>query len=562
MLLILTDDQGYGDLSSHGNPDLQTPNLDRLAAESIEFTRFYVCPVCAPTRASLLTGRYNMKTGVHGVTAGKETMATDETTIAEAFRASGYHTALVGKWHLGETYPHVPHAQGFDTFIGMRNGHWLQYFDSEIEKNGKPYLAKGYIADALTNEAIEIFREHREDPFFLYLAYNTPHTPYQVPYRFWRPFIERGMDVPLAAIYGMVANVDENVGRLMDELETLGIAQDTIVIFLCDNGPNGVRFNAGLKGTKGSVYEGGVRAPFFLRWPGRVAAGRKVETIAAHIDVYPTLAELCGVPRPAGLPLDGVSLRPLLDAVSPAATAEAEAAWPARDLFTHREREGREDTMYPGTIRTQRYNLVNGTELYDIQNDPGESNNIAAAHPDLVNSMRERYERWFHAEMAARGFHSTPLGVGYSEENPVFLPATRASFQGKLHFHGRFGYSHDWITGWTEPEDFITWDVDAVADGLYAVTLHYLCPPECLGAEIMVKAGGASCRATILRPTAMEPLPDKNLVLLERNVIMPWGKMLLGELALPKGRASLELRCLAKPGPRVADLRGLSLERR
>lgn len=561
VLIILTDDQGYGDLSSHGNPQLATPNLDRLASESVEFTRFYVCPVCAPTRASLLTGRYNMKTGVHGVTGGKETMATDETTIAEAFQAAGYHTALVGKWHLGESYPHVPHAQGFDTFIGMRNGHWLEYFDSEIEKNGKPHIAKGYIADALTDEAIGIFRERRNQPVLLYLAYNTPHTPYQVPYRYWRPFTEGGMDIPLAAIYGMVANIDENVGRLLSELETLGIAEDTIVIFLCDNGPNGARFNAGLRGTKGSVYEGGVRTPFFFRWPGRVAAGRKVDTIAAHIDVYPTLADLCGVSRPAGLPVDGVSLRPLLEVVSPTAIQQAEASWPQRDLFTHREREGKEDTVYPGAIRTQRYNLVNGEELYDIQQDPGETTNIAAAHPELVQAMRQRYESWFRAELAARGFQSTPLGVGYTQENPAFLPATRASFTGELRFHGRFGYSHDWITGWTDVADDVSWDIDVVSSGTYAVTLQYLCPAHSLGAELQVSAGGASASATILRPTATEPLPDRNLVLLERNVIMPWAKMPLGELRLSKGRTTLQLRCLTKPGPHVADLRGLFLER-
>ncbi|MCW5965860.1 MAG: arylsulfatase [Bryobacterales bacterium] len=561
VLLILTDDQGYGDMSSHGNPDLQTPHLDRLAAESAEFTRFYVSPVCAPTRASLLTGRYNIKTGVHGVTGGKETMATDETTIAEAFRGAGYRTALVGKWHLGETYPHVPHAQGFETFIGMRNGHWLEYFDSEIEKNGKPYIAKGYIADALTNEAIEWFRTHRDEPVFLYLAYNTPHTPYQVPYRYWKPFTERGMDVGLAAIYGMVANIDDNVGRLLGELDTLGIAGDTIVIFMSDNGPIGTRFNAGLRGSKGSVYEGGVRTPFLLRWPGRVPAGRKVETIAAHIDVYPTLADLCAVDRPSALPIDGVSLRPLLNPVTPAAVTAAEAAWPHRDLFTHREREGNEATIYPGAIRTQRYNLVNGTELYDIQQDPGESKDIAAAHPDLVREMRQRYETWFNESIAARGFHSTPLPVGYAEENPVYLPAARASFQGKLRFHGRFGYSHDWITGWTEASDFVYWDIDAVTAGTYALTLHYLCPRDCVGTELVASAAGASCRKVISQATDMEPLPDRNLVLLERNVIMPWAKMSLGQLMLPKGTTRLELRCLSKPGPRVADLRGLSLER-
>jgi arylsulfatase A-like enzyme len=561
VLLIMADDQGYGDLSSKGNKDLATPHLDRLAAESTEFTRFYVSPVCAPTRASLLTGRYNLRTGVHGVTSGKETMATDETTIAEAFQAAGYRTALIGKWHLGEAYPNVPHAQGFDTFIGMRNGHWLQYYDSEIEKNGKPYIAKGYIADALTNEAINYLREHRDQPMLVYLPYNTPHTPYQVPFRYWKKFVDRGMDVPLAAIYGMVENLDENVGRLLAELDQLGLAENTIVIYMSDNGPNGQRYVAGLRGWKGQVYEGGVRSPFFIRWPGKFAAGRKVDRIAAHIDLYPTLAALCGVERPEGHPLDGVNLQPLLGPAPKEELDRAEAEWPERDLFTHREREGREDTVYPGVIRTQRYNLVNGAELYDVQHDPGEQNDISANHPQLVRQMKARYEAWFAGCMASRGFQQFPLPIGYAEENPAHLPATRATFTGKLRYNGRFGFSHDWITGWTEQGDAIQWDVDVVEAGSYEVDVQYLCPEDATGSRVELRSGSARCEATVTVATDMEPLPDRNLVLLERNVLMPWKRMTIGRLQLAKGKTTLELRCLSKAGSKVMDVKALWAKR-
>ncbi|MDZ7637511.1 MAG: arylsulfatase [Bryobacterales bacterium] len=558
VLLILSDDQGYGDLACHGNPDIQTPHLDRLAAQSTEFTRFYVSPVCAPTRASVLTGRYNVRTGVHGVTAGKETMPIDETTIAESFRAEGYRTALIGKWHLGEAYPNVPHGQGFETFIGMRNGHWNDYFDAAIEKNGEPYLAKGYIADALTNEAIAYMGAHREEPFFLYLAYNTPHTPFQVEDRYWKKFADRGMPIELAAIYGMVENLDENIGRLLAALAELDLAEETIVIFFTDNGPNGDRYNAGLRGRKGAVYEGGVRVPFFLRWPGKAAAGRKVDRIASAVDIFPTLTSLCAVPPPQALPLDGMDLSPLLRSAKAAA---ASAQWPDRALFTHREREGDEASLYPGAIRTQRYNLVNGTELYDMLRDPGERVNLAPAHPELVRELRGRYEDWFHTALAARGFERFPIPVGYPEENPVTLPATQAYFTGGIRFYGRNGYSHDWLTEWSNAADTIHWDVDLVQAGRYRATLLYLAPEDAIGTVIEIRCGDEAKQAKLSAATSMKPLPDRNLVLVPHYQSMDWGRLEIGEIALPQRRAKLEIRCAAEKGARVMDVKALELRR-
>ena len=553
VILIMSDDQGYGDLSCHGNPDLRTPNLDRLAEQGVEFTRFYVSPVCAPTRASLLTGRYNIRCGVHGVTGGRETMATDETTVAEALRDAGYRTALIGKWHLGEVYPYVPHGQGFEEYIGFRTGHWNHYFDAPLERNGKPHQTKGYIADALTGEAIRYIEANRANPFFLYLAYNTPHTPYQVPDRYWQRFAAKGMPKELAAIYGMVENLDENVGRLLASVDRLGLARETVLIFLTDNGPNGDRYTAGLRGRKGSVYEGGVRVPFFIRWPGRFAAGKKVETIAAHIDVFPTLLDLCGVKRPEGRPIDGMSLRPLIEGKA--------AAWPDRPIFTHSERPGRENAMYPGAIRTQRFNLVNGKELYEIPVDPGETKVVAARYPEKFRELRSRYDDWFQTAIAERGFRRYPLPVGHEEENPVYLPATEAYFSGDIHFHAKNGYAHDWLTGWRRMEDRIYWEIDVVRPGSYSIVLEYLCPGEETGAEVEVGAAGEQIRIKVERPTAMRPLPDRNLIPDTHYVTMPWGRLRAGQLVLPQGRTQLSLKALAKPRGRVMDVKAAIVEK-
>jgi arylsulfatase A len=554
VILIMTDDQGYGDLSCHGNTQIRTPNLDLLAGQGAEFTRFYVSPVCAPTRAALMTGRYNIRCGVHGVTGGRETMATDEVTVAETLRDAGYRTALIGKWHLGELYPYVPHGQGFDEFVGMRTGHWNNYFDSLIEKNGKPYRTKGYIADALTEEAMRFVQQDRGRPFFLYLAYNTPHSPFQAPETLFQRFVSRGMSRQLASVYAMVENLDDNIGRLLAHVEELGLARDTILIFLTDNGPAGDRYNAGLRGRKASVYEGGVRVPFFIRWPGRIPAGKKIGTIAAHIDVRPTLLDLCGVKAAAGRPMDGMSLRPLLEGKS--------AGWPDRPIFTHSERPRNETALYPGAIRTQRFNLVNGKELYEIPADPGEKNDVSAKYPEKAAELRGRYEDWFRTVLAERGFRRYPLPVGHPEENPAYLPATQAQLGGNLQYHGKAGYAHDWIEGWDRIEDEVAWDIEIARPGNYAVSLEYLCGADDLGAEIEIGVGGKTARAGIKQATPLEPKPDRNLVPGTHYITMNWARLPFGPLALPAGRTRLIVRALKKPGRTVMQLKAAVAEYR
>jgi arylsulfatase A len=437
VLLIITDDQGYGDFSAHGNPHLKTPNLDQLGRESIQFDRFFVSPVCAPTRAALLTGRYDLRTGVWGVTGGRETMRREEVTLADALRAAGYRTGLIGKWHNGSHYPYSPRGRGFDEFFGFAHGHWNDYFDTELQRNGKRVKTRGYISDVLTDEAIKFVEQNRRRPFFLMLAYNAPHTPYQVPDRYFDHFKGMGLNDGLACIYGMCANLDDNIGRLLKRLDQLALADNTLVLFLTDNGANSARFNAGMRGYKGSVHEGGTRVPLFVRWPARFKTPHRVETIAAHIDLFPTILELCNAPQPRSLPLDGRSLVPLLDGNS--------AGWPERILFTHRTRGANPPEVTRGAARNQRYRLVTegtGYQLYDLGADPGQRKDVAKDHPEIVQELSRAYESWF-ADVTKDGFGRLPIPIGHPEQRVVQLPAAEAILEGGVRFFGGNGYAHD-----------------------------------------------------------------------------------------------------------------------
>ena len=308
VLVILTDDQGWGDLSIHGNTNLNTPNVDSLARDGVLFDRFYVCPVCAPTRAEFLTGRYHLRGGVHGVSTGAERLNLDETTIADTFKASGYATGAFGKWHNGTQYPYHPNARGFDEFFGFCSGHWGHYFDAEVEHNGQFTQGRGYLPDEITNRAMDFMTANVEGdpPFFCYLPYNIPHTPFQVPDRFYDKFRHLPIEMKATnseqedvertrAALALCENIDWNVGRLLGKLDQLGIAEDTIVFYFGDNGPNGARWNGGMKGTKGSTDEGGVRVPGLMRWPKHIRPGMVIKEIAGGIDLLSTLTNMTNV---------------------------------------------------------------------------------------------------------------------------------------------------------------------------------------------------------------------------------------------------------------------------
>jgi len=488
VLLIMTDDQGYGDLGIHGNPRIRTPNLDRLADQSVRLRSFYVSPVCSPTRASLLTGRYNYRTGVVDTYIGRSLMHPDEVTLAELLAAAGYRTGIFGKWHLGDNAPLRPIDQGFQEAVVIKGGGIGQasdppggssYFDPVLQHNGRSEKFHGYCSDVFTTAAIDFLESKDRRPFFVYLAFNCPHDPLQAPpaelarYRSMslnpQDFPQVGHPIPpaqwtrpegIARVYAMVTNIDTNVGRILAALDARGLARDTIVIFLTDNGPAQVRFNAGLRGRKGTVYEGGIHVPCFIRWPGHLTAGSVVDRIAAHIDLVPTLLEACGVPAPSGLRLDGRSLWPLLG-------GRSGANWPDRTLFFQWHRGDRPEPDRAFAARSQNYKLlrpepppgrrqVPPLELYDLSHDPWEQHNLAAEHPEIVERMHADYLAWFRDVAATRGFDPIRIELGGPRENPTIL--TRQDWRGPR-------------AGWG-PNDVGAWEVDVARAGRFDLTLH------------------------------------------------------------------------------------------
>ena len=469
IVLIITDDQGWAQLGSRGDDVLQTPNLDRLAGESIDFTRFYVSPVCAPTRASLMTGRYNYRTGVVDTYIGRAMMHSDEMTLAEMLGEAGYRTGIFGKWHLGDNYPLRAIDQGFQEALVHKGGGIGQpsdppgtsYFDPILQLNGqqKPYA--GYCTDVFFNTAMMFIEQSRDQPFFAYIPTNAPHAPYDVPESYVEPYRAKGLNDKDARIYGMITNIDENVGRLMERLDRLGLAENTILVFMTDNGPTTQRFTAGLRNQKASVYEGGIRVPFLMRWPAKLQP-RTEDRIAAHIDVLPTILEAAGASLPAGHQIDGVSLLPrMLDAAAPVAE---------RTLYlqSHRGNEPQRHRNFAAV--TQRYKLLqpksfgqsmpaNPTfELYDLEADAGEQNDLAEQQPDILAGLKVGYEAWFEDVSATRGYDPPRIPLGTEHENPVIL--TRQDWR----IVGPDGYG-DRNLGY--------WEIDVASTGEYEIRLRF-----------------------------------------------------------------------------------------
>jgi len=436
VVLIMTDDQGYGDLSCHGNPVLKTPNLDRLYAESVRFTDFHVSPFCTPTRAALMTGRYPGRTGAYRTSSGRTMLHPEERTVADVFAANGYVTGMVGKWHLGDNAPHRPQDRGFQSVVwhrcggvGQASDYWgNDYFDDTYERDGKFEKFEGYCTDVWFDEAERFVETNRERPFFLYLATNAPHGPYRVGEAWSEPYKAGEKWRNGANFHGMVANFDYNVGGFREKLEALGLAENTVLIFMTDNGTsNGAKFsaltseavegfNAGMRGKKSSIYEGGHRVPFFVSWPaGGVGGGRDVGSLAAHIDVLPTLAELCGIPVPASHRPDGVSFANLLK--------DAEAM-PRRDHLVVQYQGGPHFRAAPepwaySCVLKRGWRLIDGKQLYDVRKDPGQRDDVAAAHPEVVAELRALYEPFW--ESVSPGMVPVSIDVGNPAENPTVL---------------------------------------------------------------------------------------------------------------------------------------------
>ena len=489
VIVILTDDQGHGDLGFHVNPVIRTPNLDRLARAGARFTRFYVSPVCSPTRASLLTGRYNYRTGVVDTYIGRSLMHPDELTLAEIFGEAGYQTGIFGKWHLGDNYPMRPIDQGFREAWVHKGGGIGQpsdppggesYFDPILQHNGEAEQTRGYCSDVYTDAAVGFIERHRTNRFFVWLAFNAPHTPLEVPERYEAPyrqmnlasemFPEAGQPIPssfsadtTAKIYGMVENIDDNVGRLLERLDTLNLTQQTLVVFLSDNGPQQPRYNSGLRGLKGTFFEGGIRAPCFMRWPGQIPADQAIDRVAAHIDVAPTLLDICRIPKPAGVRFDGLSLWPLVK--------DPQREWPERTLMFQWHRGDAPQLHRAFTAVTQDYKLIqpDGTReglwtntspflLFDLSVDPFERHDLSAARPEVMDRLMREYERWFEDVTGARNYHiPSRILLGTPHENPTIL--TRQDWRGPEAGWGERSRGH--------------WDVEIVRGGEYQITLHF-----------------------------------------------------------------------------------------
>jgi arylsulfatase len=421
IILIITDDQGKGDLGCLGNPDLKTPHLDRLHGLSTRFTDFHVSPTCAPTRSSLMSGRHEFRNGVTHTILERERMTLNTTTVAQVLRQAGYQTAIFGKWHLGDEEPYQPHNRGFDeVFIHGAGGigqaydsscadappnQQNLYFDCVFRHNTKFVQTGGFCTDVFFDAALGWIKERRgrDAPFFAYIATNAPHAPMVAPDKYKRPFLEAGFDEQTAARYGMIVNIDDNVGRLLDKLSTWDLEDNTLLIFMTDNGQSNRRGQkngrpyelhaAGLRSAKGSPYEGGTRVPAFWRWKGVLPEGRDIDALTAHIDLFDTFAQLAGAKIPEGTqPRDGRSLLPLLE--------QSDADWPERYLFIHKGRwpkgaEPDDHKFADCAVRGPRFRLVNNSELYDIAADPGETTNVIDRHSEVVARMRAAYDEWW-----------------------------------------------------------------------------------------------------------------------------------------------------------------------
>jgi len=465
VILIITDDQGYGDLGCHGNPVIQTPNLDNLHSESIRLTNFHVSPTCSPTRASVMTGRYCNRTGVWHTIMGRSLLRKDEQTMADFFSAGGYRTAIFGKWHLGDNYPFRPQDRGFEKVlihkaggVGQGADYWgNDYFDDTYFREGKPEKFKGYCTDIWFDEAMKFIETNRDSPFFCYLTTNAPHGPYLVPEKYSRPYKEKGLKPPsLTRFYGMITNLDENIGRLRDKLDRLGLRENTILVFTTDNGSaEGHRFfNAQMRGNKGDVYEGGHRVPCFIYWPaGNLKGPRDVARITAHIDLLPTLIELCHLNRAQNVEFDGDSLKPLLTGTA--------NNWPDRVIVTDSQRVDYPVKGRRNAVMTDRWRLINGEKLYDIKKDQAQKNNVVDEHPKVVDKLRNAYEKWWQ-DTSGRFEEYCRIIIGSDKENPVFLTSHD--------IHGRVVWNHRQVENGKTADGF--WALEVARDGNYEFSVR------------------------------------------------------------------------------------------
>lgn len=561
ILFVLTDDQGWWELGAHGNKTIETPALDRLYQQSVSFSHYYAAPVCSPTRAGLMTGRYHLRTGLYNTRFGGDAIDPSEITIAELLQKQGYRTGLIGKWHLGKYFGYQPNQQGFDEFFGHYSGHIDEYdYPDQIVHNGRPVEGRKYVTDLFTDAAIAFMEKPSDQPFFCYLAYNAPHSPWVVGtshdrqtrgFDLVKKYLDRGLTMRDAHIYAMIEIVDENIARLMQRLDDLGLSDNTIVIFSSDNGGVSTYYSAGLRGRKGSVYEGGVRAPFLVRWPGHFPENKQVDAMISHIDLLPTLCELSGSDLPDDRKIDGKSIVPLLR------TGEGES--PHEYLFHHWDR------YFPNpyntwAVRDGRYKLLNNPspwptkpvvqrepfgQLYDLERDPGEKTDIAAQHPEIVMRLRNAFRGYFDDVTAGRTYRPVPIPVGNDEENPVEIQPSWATLNGDSIRYTFMGYDWDTIESWQMPGEQAVWNLDVQKGGRFEVTIRYGCDHRHAGGKLQISAGNDTIEATT-HPTAT---PDV------------FSTYSIGTLQLAPGKAALRVAVSEAKGGELMRLNKIWLKK-
>ncbi|MBI4624263.1 MAG: sulfatase-like hydrolase/transferase [Verrucomicrobia bacterium] len=573
LVILLGDDAGWGDYSINGNQAVRTPNIDSIGRDGAQFDRFYVCSVCAPTRAEFFTGRYHPRGGVRGVSTGLERLNTDEKTIGDAFKARGYATGAFGKWHNGSQWPYHPMARGFDEYFGYTAGHWGEYFDPPLEDNGKMVRVRGYIVDVCTDRSLAFIEKNRGRPFLCYIPFTTPHSPWGAPEKDWQRFKDKlisqratdpaqeDLDQTRCAL-AMMENQDANVGRVLRKLEELGLRDNTIVVYFSDNGPNSWRWNGGMKGKKGGTDEGSLRAPLLIRWPGKIKPGTIVRDIAGAIDLMPTLTALAGVPRAGDKPLDGVDLSPLLFGTA--------RNWPDRLLFSHQNGQV--------SVRSPQYRLDNRGALFDMLADSGQTKDIAAAQPAMAAQLTDAVTAWRKdvlgtiatpeagAKSKGKGKGNMvlpddrPFPVGYAEFPWTPLPARDGVPHGKAQ-RSSGAPNSSYFVNWKTSDDRITWDIEVNTAGTYDVVIDYTCPLADAGSsiELSFKSSKVSGKVapgwdpplytnqdTVARPAAESQMKD-------------FRPLSLGTIRLEKGRGELTLRALEIPGRHVMDVRRVNL---
>lgn len=503
VIVILTDDQGYGDLSAHGNPILKTPNLDRLHDESVRFTDFHVASVCTPTRGELMSGLYALRNKAGMVPAGRNLMRRDISTMPEVFRDNGYKTGLFGKWHLGDMYPHRPMDRGFERAV-WHKGWGLA---SEIEYDNDYYYTRyldqldakystRFCANLWFDEAMEWIGEQAETktPFFAYLALNTPHSPFHARPEDFALYGDKVDDPNVAHFYGLIHNIDQNFARLDSRLAELRIRDDTIVVLMNDNGSSkgDQIFNAGMRGKKGSNYEGGHRAICFLRWPNQLKRARAIDYAAHVTDVFPTLVDLAGIDLPDDAQLDGRSLAGLVTG--------RDARTPDRKLIVQFGGRTRPEKFLRSAVLWNQWRLVGEDELYDLSSDPGQKTNVSAKHPEITREMLAHYEQyWMEIEPSI------------NDVEPLYLRAERGTFT-ELTSNSWVGVDCDnrgRVAAACGPAQGGLWHVEAEESGRYKVEVSRW--PFHLNRELDRQGPGATIGGSLIDPGKALPIAAAQL---------------------------------------------------